>query len=329
MFSLRILPSVFVLFCLSFALHPVLAEMQSDAKELFEFAVWWHQPVNAANAAFDLANDGVIDEQDLLILLKRRRSVAEEIVINLPNLPQGALPLTLVKIPAGSFMMGRYAGEVDSRSDEDPQHQVNIGYEFYIGKYELTKAQWQALMGTTPWQGQSYVLDDPNSPAIYVSWNDIRNVNGLLDKLNALGQGTFRLPSEAEWEYCCRAGTSTRFYWGDDPSYAQIGDYAWYTGNAWDVNEKYAHIVGLKLPNAFGLYDMSGNVYEWCEDWYHSSYTNAPSDGSAWITPVGSFRVLRGGYWNDYASYCRSANRNYYDPDGRYYYVGLRVVRTP
>jgi formylglycine-generating enzyme required for sulfatase activity len=197
-----------------------------------------------------------------------------------------------------------------------------------MGKYELTKAQWEAIMGTTPWSGKLYVLNDPNSPAVYVLWNDAQAfMTALNTHLTNIGQGAYtaRLPSEAEWEYACRAGTAMRFYWGDDPSYTQIGDYAWYVDNAWSVNEGYAHIFGQKLPNAWGLYDMSGNVWEWCQDWYHSSYTEAPKDGSAWESPGGSSRVIRGGCWFFYAHFCRCAFRGGYPPSYTHSDVGFRV----
>jgi len=148
-----------------------------------------------------------------------------DLVVMLP----GDVPLALMHIPAGTFMMGRYAGEQDNYSYEDPQHSVTLSQDFYLGKYELTKRQWQAVMGTTPWSGQDYVLDDLDSPAVYVSWNDAQAfITALNTHITNTGQGaaTFRLPTEAEWEYACRAGTTTRFYWGDDPSYTQISDYA-------------------------------------------------------------------------------------------------------
>ena len=252
-----------------------------------------------------------------------------DLVVMLP----GDVPLALMHIPAGTFLMGRYSGEQDSYDWEDPQHSVTISEGFYLGKYEVTKRQWQAVAGTTPWSGQSYVLDDLDSPAVYVSWNDAQSfITALNTHITSTGQGaaTFRLPTEAEWEYACRAGTTTRFYWGDDPSYTLISDYAWWYGNTGWASEEYAHVVGLKLPNAFGLYDMSGNVWEWCEDDWHGNYTGAPTNGSAWVdSPRGSYRLLRGGSWDNSGGYCRSASRVHGYPVSAYSVSGFRVARTP
>ena len=216
----------------------------------------------------------------------------------------GDVPLEMVWIPAGTFMMGCSPGEQDSNLHEDPQHQVTLTQGFWMGKYELTKGQWTAVMGTTPWSGQTHVLNDPESPAVYVSWNDAQ---AFITALNGLTGKTFRLPTEAEREYAARAGTTTRFYWGDDPSYTVGNDYAWWRYNSRDVDEQYAHVVGLKLPNAWDLYDMSGNVWEWCNNWYgeysSGSVTNPAGPGS------GSDRVYRGGSWYDYGFRCRSAER--------------------
>ncbi len=221
-------------------------------------------------------------------------------------------------IPPGNFMMGRYPGEQDSYSYEDPQHQVTFAQGFWMSKYEITQAQWRAIMGTNP----SYFTGD-NKPVEQVSWDMIRQANGYLDKLNAAHPGNgFRLPSEAEWEYACRAGTTTRFYWGDDPGYTVINDYAWHYYNNTPYGTKE---VGLKLPNAWGLHDMSGNVWEWCEDDWHDTYTGAPGNGSAWVAlPRSSYRVLRGGSWDVYYNwYLRSANRYWTLPVSRYDVTGV------
>jgi len=235
----------------------------------------------------------------------------------------GDVPLTMVWTPGGSYMMGRYAGEQDSWPDEDPQHEVTLD-GFWMGKYSVTKRQWMAVMGTTPWTGHIYVSTELDSPAVCVMWNDTQS---FLAALNRYTGKSFRLPSESQREYACRAGTTTRFYWGDDPDYMAVGDYAWYNLNARYGGQEYAHVVGQKLPNAFGLYDMSGNVWEWCQDWCYKDYTGAPADGSAWESLEASFRVLRGGDWNDPASHCRSADRS--TQGSRNDDIGFRIVRNP
>jgi formylglycine-generating enzyme required for sulfatase activity len=247
-----------------------------------------------------------------------------------------------VQIPAGNFQMGAPASERYSDSNERPVHTVTVAYDIYIAKYELTQRQWLAVMGT--WPGtppdSTYGVGD-NYPAYYISWLDCQNfITALNDHISSTAQGpaTFRLPSEAEWEYACRAGTQTRFYFGDsldaadDCSDAPAGvlpgnrtDYMWYCGNNSTNGTK---PVGSKSPNQFGLYDMHGNVVEWCQDWWHNNYNGAPEDGSAWETPVGLQRIIRGGCWYFEVRYCRSADRNSAAPGGRGNYLGLRVLRT-
>ena len=248
----------------------------------------------------------------------------------------GNVPLELVRIPAGSFQMGSPDTERSRDSDEDPVHTVTIAYDFYMGKYEVTQQQWLAVMGSSPggntWdygQGDSY-------PAYYVSWDDAQVfITALNTHITNTGQGpeTVRLPSEAEWEYACRAGTTTRFYFGDSLSVDDYceddgtrSQYMWYCGNN---NPNGSKPVGGKLENAFGLHDMSGNLWEWCQDWYHSSYTGAPADGSAWESPTGLYRVDRGGGWRDSAWYCRSASRNSVSPGFRFDHHGFRLAASP
>ncbi len=234
------------------------------------------------------------------------------------------LEMEFVYIEPGTFMMGAEADEQGSGSAEKPKHEVTLTNGFYLGKYEVTKGQWEAVMGTTPWAGRSYVIDDPDSPAVYVSWHDARE---FIEEFKKREQGTFRLPTEAEWEYACRAGASTRFYWGDDPEYAAIGTYAWYAGNTWQASEKYAHVVGQKLPNSWGLYDMSGNVWEWCADRWGDYPADPVTDPLG--PQTGSYRVLRGGGWYYNARNCRCANRFRYYPDHTNNNHGFRVALAP
>ncbi len=234
----------------------------------------------------------------------------------------GAVPLEMVWCPAGTFMMGRYAGERWSNVNEDWQHQVTLTQGFWLGKYEVTKRQWEAVMGTTPWAGMDYVLNDPDSPAVWLGWV---HADTFVTAVNALGQGTFGLPTEAQWEYACRAGTTTRFYWGDDPVYAQMSRYAWHYDNALNGGGPYAHVVGQKLPNPWGLYDMSGNAWEWCQDWYEDQYSaEAVTDPTG--PPIGPRRVRRGGSWVIGATLCRSAARERSETVAPYA-EGFRIAR--
>ncbi len=212
------------------------------------------------------------------------------------NLPNG-VTLEMVGLPAGQFLMGSPDSDPDAYQNEKPQHQVKLN-SFAIGKYPVTQAQYQAVMGTNP----SYFKNNPQNPVEMVSWDDAQ---AFCQKLSQITGKTYRLPTEAEWEYACRAGTTTRFYFGDDAS--QLGDYAWYIGNS----QKTTHPVGQKKPNAWGLYDMSGNVWEWCEDNWHDNYIGAPTDGSAWIENGDDYQIVRGGSWYYYPPDCRSAVRYY------------------
>ena len=228
-----------------------------------------------------------------------------------------------VWIEPGKFMMGSPESEEDRWDDEGPQHQVTISQGFWIGKYELTQGQWESVMGTTPWSGGDNVQATPNHPAVYVSWDDVQS---LIEELNqAAGSAVYRLPTEAEWEYACRAGTTTRWSFGDRKS--RLKEYAWYWDNAWDIGEQYAHAVGTKLPNPGGVYDMHGNVWEWCQDWYGDYSSSAQTDPTG--PSSGDGRVTRGGGADRDAVHSRSANRHFYSLDSRNGRVGVRLLRTP
>ena len=239
-------------------------------------------------------------------------------------LPGGAT-MEFVFIPSGTFTMGSPSSESGRSENEGPQHEVALSKGFYLGKYEVTQAQWQAVMGTTPWFGKDNVQIGSGYPATYVSWNDVQT---FLEKLNdAAGNATFRLPTEAEWEYACRAGTTTRWSFGDDAG--RLKDYAVYQENYLDEANKHPHKVGCKLPNPWGLFDMHGNVWEWCSDWYdEGDYAKSPSRDL--IGPrSGTLRMVRGGAWTLYnASQClRCAFRCPYNPTVRSNDVGFRCAR--
>ncbi len=234
----------------------------------------------------------------------------------------GGVTLELVWIPPGDFMMGSPAGE-ENRDDDETQHRVTLTKGFWLGKYEVTQAQWRAVMGNTIGQQRDKANKDwplrgegADYPIYYVSWDDCQ---AFIKRLNAKGQGTFRLPTEAEWEYACRAGSTTAYCFGDSSS--TLGSYGWYNENSGSKT----HSVGGKSANAWGLHDMHGNVWEWCQDWhgtYPSGSVTDPTGPSA-----GSYRVARGGSWYFNPRYCRSAVRSWSAPGDRYDILGFRLAR--
>jgi formylglycine-generating enzyme required for sulfatase activity len=241
-------------------------------------------------------------------------------VIELPSITN-TLDMAFKEIPAGTFTMGSPGNEV-GRQDGEHQHKVTISKAFYMQTTEVTQGQWKAVMGTEPWKGTPYVKEGPNYAAEYVSWDDaVAYCKTLSEKEGK----TYRLPTEAEWEYACRAGTETAWSFGDDEKV--LGDYAWYYLNANYIGEKYAHQVGLKKPNAFGLHDMHGNVFEWCYDYHGKDYYKESSEKDPTGPTSGSSRVLRGGSWDYFSRDSPSANRSSRYADHRSSSNGFRLVR--
>ncbi len=220
--------------------------------------------------------------------------------------------MKLVLIPAGSFLMGSPRSDLDREEDrrEEPQHKVTISKPFYMGLTEVTQEQYEAVIGKNPAEFRG-----AKNPVEQVSWDD---GVAFCKALSKKGGKTVRLPTEAEWEYACRAGTKTRFYFGDDDK--QLGDYAWYFGNS---GEK-PHPVGQKKPNPWGLHDMHGNVWEWCADWEAAYSAEEQVDPQA--PALGGPRVLRGGSWYSDPDECFAADRVRFNPIMRWNYIGFRVV---
>ncbi len=261
--------------------------------------------------------------------------------------------IEFVWIPAGTFRMGsaasseeisrRFGGEARFYGIEHPQHTVTLTKGYWLGRYPVLNEQWEPFIKATgyrtqaeregwglgydrkighsnkteglTWREPGYPIQ-PRQPVVMVSWDDAQ---AFLRWLSGKGDGAYRLPTEAEWEYACRAGTTTAFNFGDDV--ARVGDYAWIGANSGYTT----HLAGQKRPNAWGLYDMHGNVWDWCQDWlgdYPSGAVLDPAGGTS-----GEIRVIRGGSWHSPAGYCRSAMRRYYSPDSRNISLGFRVVR--
>lgn len=231
------------------------------------------------------------------------------------------ITMEFVWIEPGTFVMGSPETEVGRDEDEGPQHEVTISRGFWLGKYEVTQKQWEAVAKTVPWAGKEQVQVSPDNPAVYISWNDAET---FIDRLNtATGAIVYRLPTEAEWEYAARAGTTTRWSFGDEE--AQLGEYAWYDKNAWDIGEQYAHAVGQKKPNPWGLYDMHGNVYEWVQDGFELYTSDSQVDP---IAPASNaLRMMRSGCFDDVAQLLSSADRGKsnptWDPN-----LGFRLLMT-
>ncbi|MGD0900448.1 MAG: formylglycine-generating enzyme family protein, partial [Thermoguttaceae bacterium] len=213
----------------------------------------------------------------------------------------GGMKMDLVLIPAGSFIMGDQKGD----ADEKPLHKVTITKPFYLGKHLVTQEQWQAVMGDNPsW------FKGPKDPVENVAWDDCQ---AFLGKLNArfrrphpnplpAGEGEFLLPTEAQWEYACRAGSTTKWCFGDDGR--QFAANTWYGDNSGGKT----HPVGERRPNAWGLYDVHGNVWEWCRDWYDEDYYGQSPGDDPSGPASGSYRASRGGSWANTAADCRSAS---------------------
>ena len=213
-----------------------------------------------------------------------------------------ATGIEMLLVPPGTFMMGASPGDTQAGDGEKPAHEVTITNAFYLGRTEVTQAQWFKVMDANP----SEFLGD-SLPVDSVSWNDCQQF---------CAKTGMKLPTEAQWEYACRAGTT-------GATYCDLDLIAWHYGNA----EGETHAVGKLQPNALGFFDMLGNVWEWCEDWYgrYSSGSVTNPTGPA----TGSYRLLRGGDWNDYSYACRASGRDGATPVYFAYDIGFRVVRTP
>ena len=255
------------------------------------------------------------------------------------NLGEG-LTLRMMQIPGGTFTMGSPENELERTKNEGPQHTVTVP-GFFMGKYPVTQAQWRFVAGLE--QVNRELEPDPSSfkgdnhPVEQVSWYE---AVGFCDRLSQLKGRDYRLPTEAEWEYACRAGTETPFHFGDTIT-TDLANYQGTDDERVGRNRKGTYGLGPKgeyrqettpvdyfnLANAFGLVDMHGNVYEWCQDHWHDSYIGAPKDGSAWLTEnEGARRINRGGSFYALPECCRSAFRDNDLPDDRFSEIGFRIV---
>lgn len=289
----------FVLFCVLFF------------SGLFFFASCSDEGVNAV--AYSLRSTGSNMGGDTIVPpVKEDRTITVE-----------GVEFTMKYIEGGTFWMGAQSTNPTGQNydsladiDESPVHQVTLILDCLVGETEVTQALWEAVMGTNP----SYYCeaDRGSHPVEQVCWNDVKT---FINKLNALTGLTFRLPTDAEWEYVARGGNLSKGYLFSGSN--TIGEVAWYVKNCAD----HSHPVGKKAPNELGLYDMSGNVWEWCEDDFHENFDGAPPDGSAWIdNPRNAERIQRGGGWAVMSSDCRIADRHHLLSDQSSKIIGFRLV---
>jgi formylglycine-generating enzyme required for sulfatase activity len=322
----------------------ILADGIINGADLGAMLSYWGPRTTAPfSVASDINGDGVINGGDLglllsawgpcvtvpswatLVALNPDPAVVTDVTLRAAISASGlawrvrdtATQMEMLLVPAGTFMMGCTASnQYGCDGEENPTHSVTLTQAFYLGRYEVTQSQWVAKMGSNPsrFQGASYP-DAANRPVERVIWNTIQGY------LSATGM---RLPSEAEWEYACRAGTTTAFNNGSSDD-ATVGNIAWYNENSGSQT----HVVGGKAANALGLYDMSGNVYEYVNDYWGSTYYSESPSTNPPGPVLSSARVLRGGSWFNYTNNERSSDRMSGSPSMSNHAVGFRVARNP
>ena len=268
-----------------------------------------------SNLQITLSKEAMATQQSIVSQpIVAQQPMEQTPVTNVDNISipvKDGISIDMVRVEAGTFTMGATAEMKDPFNDEKSTHRVTLTNDYYIGKYEVTQALWKAVMGNDP----SYFKGD-NLPVEQVSWDDCQD---FLSKLNRITGKTFRLPTEAEWEYTARGGKKCRGYQYSGSN--NLLDVAWFRDNSGDVT----HAVGTKQANELGIYDMSGNVLEWCQDWYGGAYSS-----SSQVNPTGansgSCRVVRGVSWYNNARNCRLSLRGSNTPDFRSSNLGLRLV---
>lgn len=270
------------------------------------------------NLAFDLNNDNEVDVGDVTtlieIILNTQTETPTDEVFNI-----NGVSFTMVYVEGGTYMMGATDDDDVAFARERPRHQVTLS-SYYIGQTEVTQALWIAVMGTNPstFTGANGYVDDLTRPVETVNWSDCQN---FISQLNQLTGKTFRMPTEAEWEFAARGGNKSMGYIFSGSN--DINEVAWWHGN--HSNSYYGtKPVATKAPNELGLYDMTGNLYDWCADWF-GDYSSEPQTNPTG-PERGTYRVFRGGYYLNYTNKCRVSFRHYYYPTSRFNYVGLRLA---
>ncbi len=241
-----------------------------------------------------------------------------------PSTFRNRLGIEFVCVPPGKFLMGACDDDPEADENERPRHRAGVERGFFMARTPVTLGQYRRLAAYEPCEFGAW------ADAHAVNFISCADADHWVTALNASRTSeervTYRLPTEVEWEYACRSGSTTRFFYGDDPQFAELGVHAWFAGNTWDVGAKHPHPVGQKTPNAFGLHDMHGNVWEWTSDGW-ALYGVILERGENARDP--GLRVLRGGGWCHEGRFQRASDRDYYEPEYRHYYTGFRVCCDP
>ena len=260
----------------------------------------------------------------------RRAQEAWATYLDQPVVWENSVGMNMVVIPPGQFRMGSPASE-KGHFENERQVEVELTKPFSLGQFAVTQKDWLAVMSSEPWKDQDFVNPRADAPAVYLGWDEADLFCRLLTKRDHLAgrlpeDWRYALPTEAQWEFACRSGSVTRYYFGEDADEKNIEEHAWFEVNAWDAGDGHAMPVGQKLPNAFGLYDMAGNVWEWCRDWYLPAL---PGGTDPEAVGESGLRSTRGGSWGHPAGMCRSAYRLGKEPETKNSNQGFRVAAVP
>ena len=289
-----------------FNLGTMYYEGKGTSKNLDQARHWWQEAANRGDTLAKKWLKRLDEQQNAASVTNALPAPADQ------TFTVNGVSFTMIGVGGGTFMMGATSEQgSDASDDEKPAHRVTVS-SFHIGKYEVTQALWRAVMGNNPSR-----FKGDNLPVEWVNWDDCQE---FIRKLNSLTGKKFRLPTEAEWEYAARGGNKSRGYKYSGSN--TIGDVAWYDDNSGSKT----HPVGTKAPNELGLYDMSGNVYEWCQDWYGKDYYSSSPSSNPTGPSSGSYRVDRGGGWSNDAGSCRVSNRSRSFAVNRISHLGLRLA---
>ncbi|NBU98240.1 MAG: hypothetical protein EBS19_08530 [Spirochaetia bacterium] len=289
--------------------NEVLKSCINDAKYVYGWYVEFYKTKNLEieTITFEEVNNQIFEE------------IQKTNLIEIPKEFKNSINMEFTLIPAGEFVMGALPTDKDANNDEHPIHKVRITKRFYISKFLTTQGNWKTIMNNNP---SYYKKLGEDHPVERVSWYLVQDfIKKLNEKENLSAKEGYRLPTEAEWEYACKAGSHTKFFHGNNPNFLE--EYAWFSYNS----DRTTHAVGTKSPNAFGIYDTLGNVREWCHDWYGSTFYDKSPLNDPKGPPKGDYKVMRGGSWYCVPRLTRTTQRYHHTPASKSFLIGFRLVK--